>query len=236
MGLVKFGNGVAGISGKVSGSIFARNAAGAYVRNWAKPINPGTPRQTDVRSFFAAASAAFSILVLAEVAAWDAYAAALTRVNRQGDSYTPTGRQTYIECYSNMTAIGETPLDVPSAFSNVPGIISLGVVTAEEDSGEIGTLTMAPGVFVIPSAADPPIVIVEAAPAHKASVTNVNTQFRQIFTGDGSTTMNLAAGYIAVFGNSVVAGQTISLRVRVIDTTSGLGSTRMLINSTLVPA
>lgn len=235
MSLIKTGGGVAAISGKTGGTVYARNKAGAYSRNWAKPVNPGTSRQTDVRSGFAGGSAAFSLLTAAQVAAWQAYAAALTRVNRQGDSYTPTGRQIYIEQYNNMSAIGQTPLSIPSAFSNVPAITALGAVVAESDSGEVGTLTLAACTVIIPST-NPGVLIVEAAPSHKASVTNVNTQFRQIFTGVPSGSHNLAAGFIAVFGNNFIIGQTFSMRVRVIDEVSGLGSTRLLSDTGIVNA
>lgn len=238
MALVKFGGGVAAVSGKVAGTVYARNATGSYARNWAKPINPGTPRQTDVRSFFAGASAEYSMLSLGQVAAWDAYAAQLTRVNRQGESYTPTGRQMYIETYSNMVAVGLGALGLPSAFSNVPAINSLGAIVALSSAGEIDTLTLDTSAFTIPSG-DDGWLIIEAAPAHKPSVRNVNTQYRQIFTTDltGVTyPIDLAPGFIAVFGNSFVTGQVFSLRARVIDGVSGLGSTRMIANAAIISA
>jgi hypothetical protein len=227
MSLIKTGGGVAAISGKTGGTVYARNRSGATARNWAKPVNPGTSRQTDVRSFFAAASAAFSLLSLSQVAAWNAYAATMTRLNRQGDSYTPTGRQIYIEQYSNMQAVGETPLSSPTQWNNVPAMTSLGAIVAESDSGEVGTLTLAACTAQIPSGAGG-IMIVEAAPAHKASLTNVNNLYRQIYTGAPAGAHNLAAGYIAVFGNALTTGQVVSLRIRVVDEDSGLGSTYML--------
>lgn len=236
MGLVKYGNGVAGISGKVSGSVFARNAAGAYVRNWAKPVNPGTSRQTDVRSSFAAGSAAFSMLTAGQVDSWYAYAKTLTRINRQGDSYTPTGRQIYIEQYNNMIGIGQTPLEVPSAYSNLPAIDTLGLVTALSSAGEVDTLEIDTIVATIPSGADG-YIVVEAAPSHKPSLTNVNTQFRQIFTAlTTADPFNIATGFITVFGNTLITAQTFSVRVRVVDNLSGLGSTRMLSNVPIMDA
>ena len=236
MSLIKTGGGVAAISGKTGGTVFARNKSGAYARNWAKPVNPGTSRQTDVRSSFAAGSAVFSMIPGSAVASWNAYAAGLTRVNRQGDSYTPTGRQIFIEQYNNMLAVAAAPLFVPSSTSNVPAVESIGTIIAESDAGEVGTMTLNSVGAAIPSGATGR-VIVEAAPSHKASVTNVNTQFRQIFTAaldDGP--FDLSPGFIAVFGNTLISGQTLSLRIRVIDETSGLGSTRMLANQTIVPA
>lgn len=230
MALIKTGGGVAAISGKTGGTVYGRNKAGAYQRNWAKPVNPGTARQTDVRSNFAGGSAAFSKLAAANVAAWNAYAAVLIRTNRQGDAYTPTGRQIYIEQYNNMTAIGATPLVAPSIWNNVPAIAIPGAIVAEADTGEVGTLSLGITTVVIPSG-DAGVMIIEAAPAHKASLTNVNTQFRQIFSGAPTALMNFTTGYIATFGNSLTTGQVVSIRLRVVDGDSGLGSTRILLNT-----
>lgn len=227
MSLIKTGGGVSAISGKTAGTVYARNKAGAYTRNWAKPINPGSSRQTDVRSSFAAGSAHFGMLSLDQVNAWIAYASGLTRLNRLGDPYTPTGRQIFIEIYNNLIAAGLTFLSVPSPYTNVPAINALGAFVLESDGGEIGTMTLAATTVVVPSTAAG-VLLVEATPPHKASKVNTNTQFRQIFSGVPSGAHNLAAGYINVFGNSLEVGQVVDFRVRVIDNDSGLGSTRML--------
>lgn len=230
MSLIKTGGGVAAISGKTGGTVYARNKAGAYSRNWAKPINPGRTRQTDVRSAFAAGSAAYSLLTLPQVAAWDAYASTLTRVNRQGDSYTPTGRQIFIEAYNNNTAAGEAILTAPSEFSNVPAINTAGAMLFETTTGNITTLTLGACTVTIPSG-DAGVLLIEASPAHKASLRNVNTSFRQILFAVPSGTHNLLSAYTAVFGTSGASGQVIDLRLRVIDPLSGLGSTRMLVSA-----
>lgn len=233
MSLIKTGGGVAAISGKTGGTVYARNKSGAYSRNWAKPVNPGTSRLTDVRSFFAGGSAAYSMLTATQIAAWAAYAATITRTNRQGDSYTPSGRQMFMEIYANMTGVAIAYLHVPSAFSNVPSITNLGAISSTVSGGHITALSLASIVDVIPGGAGA-LIVVEAAPLHKPSLTNVNTQFRQIyFDDDGAAPFDLLAGFTAVFGNPAVAGQTLSLRVRVIDEASGLGSTRMLVNHTV---
>lgn len=51
------------LSGKLDGSVYARNKGGAYVRTWVKPTNPKTQQQASVRSAFTDSSktwAAFS--------------------------------------------------------------------------------------------------------------------------------------------------------------------------------
>lgn len=230
MSLVKYGGGVAAISGKTGGTVYARNKAGAYSRNWAKPINPGRSRQTDVRSSFAAASAAYAQLTLTNVKAWASYAALVTRLNRQGDSYTPSGRQMFMECYNNAISIGASPLSTPSSITNVPAIISLGVMVLTVTTGHINLMSLASSVVSVPSGGDG-VTLIEAAPFHKVSVTNVNTAFRQIFSApsiDGP--FNIKAGYVAVFGDVLQVNQIGDLRVRVVDEISFLGSTKMLLS------
>lgn len=48
------------LSGKLDGSVYARNKGGAYVRSWVKPTNPKTVKQSQVRSGFSDASKSFA--------------------------------------------------------------------------------------------------------------------------------------------------------------------------------
>ena len=89
MALVKFGGGVAGISGKIGGTVYARNKAGAYARSWAKPTTTPTPSQTVNRNRFGNQAQAWTALSSSHKSSWDAYAATVTRLHRQGDAYTP---------------------------------------------------------------------------------------------------------------------------------------------------
>lgn len=234
MSLIKTGGGVAAISGKTGGTVYGRNKAGAYSRNWAKPVNPGTSRLTDVRSNFAAASAAYATLTLLQINAWAAYASLLTRTNRQGDSYTPSGRQMFMECYNNMSTVGQAPLTSPSSITNVPAMTGIGAITLSVTAGAINVYSILDATYSIPSGGDG-YVIVEAAPFHKVSVRNVNTGFRQVFIANGPDyPFNIKAGVQAVFGSALQVGQIGDLRVRVIDELSGLGSTRMLASKVAV--
>ena len=113
MGIVKFGGGVAAISGKVAGNVYARNRAGAYIRKWAKPVNAASIRQQEVRAAFGENSSGWGALTDTQRTAWNALAAASERLNRLGDSYVPTGRQIFIEANQNLATAGETLLTDP---------------------------------------------------------------------------------------------------------------------------
>lgn len=230
MALVKDPLGGSAASGKMSGKVFARNRAGNYARAWAKPVNPGTARQSAVRALFGAASAGWGALTSAQVAAWDAYAAMLTRLNKLGEPYTPKGRQIYMETSNNLTQVGETALTVPSATTDNPAVGAIGLITSTVAGGVLTALTIASVGATIPSGGDGRVII-EAAPLHDPKLTNVNNLFRQITTDDiTNNPFDVLAAYTSIFGAAAVAGQVLSFRFRVVDEISGLGSSYVLVD------
>jgi hypothetical protein len=61
-------------SGKLAGQVFSRNKAGAYVRQWVKPINPRTIAQQAARTTFGNASNQYHMLTNSQKALWNAFA------------------------------------------------------------------------------------------------------------------------------------------------------------------
>lgn len=62
------------LSGKMGGLVFARNKGGAYVRQYAIPINPNTVAQVNARALFGASVANWHSLTPAQKANWENYA------------------------------------------------------------------------------------------------------------------------------------------------------------------
>lgn len=62
------------IRGKLGGSVFSKNRAGAYIRAYTVPVNPRTPAQDRARARFGAASALYHSLAAAVKAQWGAFA------------------------------------------------------------------------------------------------------------------------------------------------------------------
>lgn len=226
--LVQFGGGVSQIRGSIAGTTFSRNRAGAIARSRTKPINPGTISQSLVRASFGASSAAWGGLDTTQTEAWDAYGTLLTRLNRIGESYTPKGRQLFIECNHNLTLVGLPQISVPSPVTDSPSMLELGTLVLESDVGEIATFTIANVTVTVPSGAEGKVII-DASPAHDPKLTNVNNLFRTILVIDADdTAVNLATPWIAVFGSALVPGQVIDIRARVVDNNTGLGSASIL--------
>jgi hypothetical protein len=231
--LVQFGGGVSQIRGSINGTVFSRNRSGAIARGRTKPVNPVTQRQSEVRAAFGQASSSWGSLTAADVADWEAYAALVTRINGLGETYTPKGRQIFMEISQNLQITGQTPRTKPSAFTDVPSMLGTGAVTLTDVADLITVFTMAGVTIATPSGAIGSVIF-EASPPHDVKKTNVNNMFRQIAVSDSDIDpIDLEAGYIAVFGPTVFAGQVIDIRARVIDHGSGLGSSWLLTQVTV---
>jgi len=63
------------LSGKVAGNVYSRNRAGAYVRQWVRPINPRTNAQQQNRIHFGNVSNQYHSLTNTQKANWAAFAA-----------------------------------------------------------------------------------------------------------------------------------------------------------------
>jgi len=147
MALIKTSGLVSAISGKVGGSVYSRNRYGAYVRNWAKPVNPNSDAQQKVRADMGSVvSDWFNVLSAAQRAAWAVYAAAVNFTNRLGETITLTGFNHYVR--SNiarlnnlMTSVsaGPTTLILPptdSEFSVALSEASQQVTVTFDDAAE----------------------------------------------------------------------------------------------------
>lgn len=225
MALIKYGGGVAGASGSVAGNTYSRNRAGAYIRNWAKPINPTTIPQANARARFGASSTGWGGLTKAQVDSWNAYANDLERINALGETYTPLGRQIFMEVNQNLQQVGVAMLSVPGPSGTKPSIDALTTLTATETAGVLTAMTATNPAVTIPSTGAAHFVV-QAAPLHGPEKDNVNNQYRDIQIAGGNTDLsNLAvADYTAVFGTTAAPGQFLDIRYRVVDGDTGLSS------------
>jgi len=62
------------LSGKLGGTVFARNKSGQYVRQYVVPVDPKSQAQINARSSFAFASSSYHSMVDAQKANWDNFA------------------------------------------------------------------------------------------------------------------------------------------------------------------
>jgi len=121
MALVKFGAGIVGMSGKIGGTIFARNRYGSYARAGTKPINPNSPRQVKMRGIMATLSTRWAqTLTGAQRIGWDLYGSSVSMKNRLGESTFLTGFNHYLRCNSPIGDIGNAYIDAPPTIFELP--------------------------------------------------------------------------------------------------------------------
>lgn len=224
MGLIKFGGGVAGISGKIGGTVYARNRAGAYARNWAKPTNAPSPLQTANRTRFGTQAKGWQDLGQSDKDRWNNLALTVTRLNRLGDAYTPTGRQLYLESSNNLAVIGVAPLasaplnlDAPSIVSDLTPILTIttGAITAARltDGAATGGWTM----------------VIETTRPFTSQKTNYSKDYRVTRTQATDAIQDFMDYYIAQFGDGDYTDMTTAIRASVIDESNGMRSPYLIL-------
>jgi hypothetical protein len=230
MALIKFGGGVAGISGKIGGTVFARNKAGAYARNWAKPTSTPTAKQTVNRARFGNQSAAWGAVSVAKRDGWNAAAVAITLLNRMGEAYVPTGRQMFLSANNQLAAAQLTPIeDVPANF--VPPTISPNItVNGSVVAGNIGSLLI--GLTGVDASKFYSVEATGQMADIKENLTNV---YRFIGSLAGSAMdINTAANWSALYGTNAEVGNVIWFRIKTVSVDNGMSSSPIIFKVTLV--
>lgn len=121
---IKFGQGVAEGRGKIGGTVYSRNASGAYARNYVKPVNPQTPAQQAVRSSFGSLSGSFRSLTEGQRNSFVTQAPNYPRQDKVGNTITLTGQQLFNAANLAILQSGGTALltTMPPPLAALPDI------------------------------------------------------------------------------------------------------------------
>lgn len=218
MATITFGANITDARGSVSGTVFSRNAAGAYTRGRVAPINRRTTLQTQVRANFGANSKAWSGTLTADQrAAWVIFAQANPVPNRVGASIQLSGLAMYNRLNQVLLQIGAAPItDAPSDLS-VPPIADSTGAEAESGPPEIAVTTdaqiVSPGVKYY----------IFATGALAAGRTPPTSAFR--FMGAYSAValaviVDITTQWVAAFGTTVT-GSVVGISVAKVNITTG---------------
>lgn len=231
MALVKYGQGVAGMSGKIGGTIHSRGRTGATVKNWTKPCNAMTAKQTRRRATFQQQSSAWGDLTDVQRRGWDAYAQTQIRLNRQGDAYVPSGRQIYTELNSNLTLVGSANIVAPPIGQAPPAIDPDLAIGVEETAGVLTEFLLTGG------ATDATVSwVIDGAPPQLTGRQNVTRQMRFLGVGVAGASVDIEAMYVGVFGSTMPLAANVQIRVRAVTKATGLSSTILLVEGIAVAA
>lgn len=116
------------LRGKLGSMIFSRNSATAYVKGYAKPVNPKTTAQLNARANFTQARGGYSLLNAVQKADWDTYAKNYYVSRKQG---AVTGTHTGYNAYTALR-------------NNIAQLMNLPVATIPSIDGESATITPIP--------------------------------------------------------------------------------------------
>lgn len=227
MALVKYGEMIADLRGKINGTVHSRNRAGAYMRNLVIPTNPQTAAQMAVRSRLGGNSSAWRGLTQAQRDAWNAAAVNFPSINVFGDSRILSGNSLYIGLNNNLANAGAAGILVPPAPT---GAITVDTVAVTASTG--------PDLVSIAFTATPVpanhTLVIDATPNISAGINNFNSVLRQINTeiAAAASPSDSTVEYVAKYG-ALVVGMKVGVRVRQINAVTGEASVT-LTGSTIV--
>lgn len=221
MALIKLTAIVDNISGKLNGTVFAKNKGGHYMRSKSMPSNPKTSFQTAVRARFGAIAQLWGALTQAQRNAWNAMASEFPYTNRLGDTKILSGFALHQKLNTNLAVIGADAISNPPEPISPNGIIRVEAIGAAGESALQVTGEFASGALSVPATA-----VIMATPPLREGVSNFDTQLREIGTASEAELRNgFDAGsmYEARFGK-MLEGQKIGVSVHTIADGSGIAS------------
>jgi len=126
MAKVRYGSTVVEARGSISGTVFSRNAGGAYIRARIVPTDRNTELQAAAKSLFSAAVNVWTnTLTALERSAWNTYAASVPYTDVFGESRYYSGQQRYVQCYITAVNAGLATSRVsaaPTTYTEAEGI------------------------------------------------------------------------------------------------------------------
>lgn len=198
MAKIKLSAMFAAISGKLNGSVFAKNKGGAYIRTKVTPNNPRTSFQLAVRARLTALSQAWRTLTQTQITAWNGAVNDWMTTNVFGDALKPSGINLYVRLNANILNAGGTALTAPPMPGAVPNEVLSNFYYQTGSSEFAFELSVSP----IPANY---AYVVEATPSLSPGISNANTLFRQIavMPAGALSNDNLNTEYVAKFGVGV---------------------------------
>ncbi len=220
--MAKFSPILGHLSGKVAGSVFSSNSAGAYVRQKTSPANRNTSRQQAVRSRLSYLSSMWQTVGPGGQAAWANYGAANPHTDAFGADIALSGQQAYVMLNARRGNLGDTaPLGTPPAVQNTAVPFS-GTVAWSAAAGYV-TLT---GFAALAAGARIEVLATPPGSAGK------NPNFRAA-RWMGATAAAASSPATVAMGVTATAGQVSNIFLRVTDT-YGQSNTPVLIRTTVV--
>lgn len=206
---------ISDIKGKLNGSYFQSKKNGITVNNINSRNKGKFTANVQVqkqKGNVAYVSKAWRGLTNAQRATWGTAASSMTRVNKNGVEYVPTGYQIFLQYNLNLLSIDEAIINTYSEAEEAVDMSKIGILGSETQRFVLennSSLTAASAIKVY------------ATPPQSKGVVYPRGSYRQITFVSGDTpTTNLGSPYAARFG-AVQPGQTVFFKIIVITIASG---------------
>lgn len=232
MAKIIFSNG-SEIRGKIGGTVYSRNASGAYIRKFTKPTNANTLIQNSARNVFTVVASAFRDLTNVQRQTWESMRTFYTRTDSVGNVITPTASQLYARINgklmqngvvdaSTLLSVCPTPVTVESILNLVPTWdLSANDLFADVEFGN--------GLAVVP--ADSLLVISATASISGGIKAVPASAFKRIVSlpaGTNTTTDNLYTVYTNMFSAPGSLSESIWIKTVLVSTINGAESNEMV--------
>ena len=208
------GIGIVAGSGKLNGTVLAKNKGGTYARVKVTPTNPQTTAQQNGRNILATHSQGWGGLTQAQRDGWNNAAANYPYTDRFGNIKHLSGQQLYVQLNSNLNYANAAAIDDAPTPVAIPAITSLGIASATPTALSI---TFTPTPIAAGFA-----MILRLTPNIKPGRAFVKNQFRNVavIAAAGTSPHNTFAAYEALFGPPTT-GSKIFVEAFLVSTTSG---------------
>ena len=219
MAKIVFSQLVDDVKNKVGESVFTSNRFGPVVRKRVKPINPRSAGQTNQRAMLRSLAQSWQGIGQDNILAWNALAKQITKKDKMGRAYNPTGEDLYIGHNINILNAGGTQITTPPSIAAnvVANIAGLGFAT----SGAAWTISGTVSPIV-----DAQIELRSCGVVSKGKT--FQSKFKTFLTADCHTALPLTAvvapAFLAAFGTPMSAGSVTFVDARVIDKVTGFAS------------
>jgi hypothetical protein len=212
-------------SGKLGGTVAARNRSGAYLRNKVTPINPNTSYQQNARGILGSLSTQWSQLTDGQRSSFNNAVSDFAKTDIFGDIRNPSGINLFVKLNTNLINTNQPQITTAPAkeeilFSGVLGVTAdvsaqtLDIQLANEDNN-LGK------------------VLAVATPTLTAGTSFVKDRFRGIgFQVVQTDLIELGTNYVSKFGNFAI-GANIHVGFKLISAT-GQASVMQTAKATVV--
>ena len=208
------GIGIVAGSGKLNGTVLARNKGGTYARVKVTPTNPQTTAQQNIRNILSTHSQGWGGLTQAQRDGWNNAAPNYPYTDKFGNSKKLSGQQLYVQLNSNLNVAEQVAIDDAPTPVAIPAITSVHIASATPTAL---TVAFAPSPVPVDFT-----MIVRMTPNIKPGLTFVKNMFRVVTTvaAAGATPANVFAAYDALFGPPV-AGNKIFVQISLTSNLTG---------------